>query len=227
MLVSSIQQGDSVIHIHVFILFQILFLFRLLQNIEQSSLCYTVGPRWLSILNIAVCREQSQTPSLSLPTIQNYYFSSGAKGPGPHSGCNWINTMNMKSLSSHMLVRQLSTFILPSPTHSPGNFWDPSELGYVLLRGFLLRYLALVFATRTLLGYPARLDPAVLCRWLQWVLGGPNVQTVEDGPPTSFVIQSVTLSLEPPSSQTEPLESTSLPLWGPTPSVNSDGEGEG
>ena len=53
------------------------------------------------------------------------------------------------------------------------------------------------------------------------------MQTVEDGPPTSFVIQSVTLSLEPPSSQTEPLESTSLPLWGPTPSVNSDGEGEG
>ena len=38
-LVSGVQQSDSVIHIHVFILFfQILFPFRLLHNIEQSSL---------------------------------------------------------------------------------------------------------------------------------------------------------------------------------------------
>ena len=43
-LVSGVQQSNSVIHIHMPILFQILFLFMLLQNIEQSSLCYTVGP---------------------------------------------------------------------------------------------------------------------------------------------------------------------------------------
>ena len=49
-LVSGVQQSDSVIHIHVPILFQIIFPFRLLYNIEQSSLCYTVGPCWLSIL---------------------------------------------------------------------------------------------------------------------------------------------------------------------------------
>ena len=42
MLVSGVQQSDSVIHIHVSILFQILFPFRLLQNLEQCSLCYTV-----------------------------------------------------------------------------------------------------------------------------------------------------------------------------------------
>ena len=54
MLVSGVQQSDSIIHIQVSILFQILFPFWLLQNIEQSSLCYTVGPCWLSILNIAV-----------------------------------------------------------------------------------------------------------------------------------------------------------------------------
>ena len=35
-LVSGVQQSDSVIHIHVSILFQILFPFRLLQSIEQS-----------------------------------------------------------------------------------------------------------------------------------------------------------------------------------------------
>ena len=49
MLISAVQQSDSVIHIHIFILFQILFPYRLLHNIEQSSLCYTVGPFWLSV----------------------------------------------------------------------------------------------------------------------------------------------------------------------------------
>ena len=41
--------------IHVSILFQILFAFKLLQSTEQNSLCYTVGPCWLSVLNTAVC----------------------------------------------------------------------------------------------------------------------------------------------------------------------------
>ena len=63
-LVSGVQQSDSVMHIHVAILFQILFPFRLLQSIEQSSLCYTVGPCWLSILNIVVCTCQAQTPNV-------------------------------------------------------------------------------------------------------------------------------------------------------------------
>ena len=30
-------------------------------HIQQSCLCYTVGPCWLSILNIAVCTCPSQT----------------------------------------------------------------------------------------------------------------------------------------------------------------------
>ena len=51
-IVSGVQQSDSVILIHGSILSQIFFPFRLLQNIEQSSQCYTVGPCWLSILNI-------------------------------------------------------------------------------------------------------------------------------------------------------------------------------
>ena len=55
MLVSGIQQSDSVIHICISFLFQILFPFRLLQDIEYSSLCYTVGPYGLSILYIVVC----------------------------------------------------------------------------------------------------------------------------------------------------------------------------
>ena len=53
-LVSGIQQSNSVIHISI--LFQILFPFRLLKSIEWSFLCYTtIGPCWLSILNLALC----------------------------------------------------------------------------------------------------------------------------------------------------------------------------
>ena len=51
--VSGIQHNDSVIHI--FILFQVLFSYRLSQNIEQTYLCYIVDPCWLSILYIEVC----------------------------------------------------------------------------------------------------------------------------------------------------------------------------
>ena len=49
-LVSGGQQSDSVIHVHIAILFQTLFYYRLLQAIEHSSLCCTVGPCSLSIL---------------------------------------------------------------------------------------------------------------------------------------------------------------------------------
>ena len=66
-LVSGVQQGDSVIHIHIFTLFRILFPFSLLQNIEQNSLCYTVGLCWLTILHIVACTYQSPNPSLFLP----------------------------------------------------------------------------------------------------------------------------------------------------------------
>ena len=46
-LVSGVQQSSSVIHIHR--IQETLFPFRLTQNIEQSSLCYAVGPCCLSI----------------------------------------------------------------------------------------------------------------------------------------------------------------------------------
>ena len=62
LLVWGVQKSDSLIHVHESILFQILLLFRLLHNIERSSLCYTIGLCWLFILNIAVCTSQTQTP---------------------------------------------------------------------------------------------------------------------------------------------------------------------
>ena len=62
MLVSGIQQSDSVIHISI--LYEIPFPFRLLQNIEQSSACYIVGPYWLSIFNICVLSRSVMSDSL-------------------------------------------------------------------------------------------------------------------------------------------------------------------
>ena len=53
----SVQYTDSFMHLNVcvcmciYILFQNLF-YKLLQNIECSSLCYTVGSCWLFILYI-------------------------------------------------------------------------------------------------------------------------------------------------------------------------------
>ena len=40
MLVSSVQQSDSVIHIYIHIVFQILFHHRLLQDIEENYIQY-------------------------------------------------------------------------------------------------------------------------------------------------------------------------------------------
>lgn len=48
-LVSGVQQRDSATYIHVSVPFQILFLYRSLQRVEQISLCCTVGPRYSSI----------------------------------------------------------------------------------------------------------------------------------------------------------------------------------
>ena len=47
MLIYTLQQSDSVSHN---VLFRILFHYSLPQDIEYSSLCYTAGPCWLSIL---------------------------------------------------------------------------------------------------------------------------------------------------------------------------------
>ena len=55
MIVSRGQKKDSIVHVYVCIFPQTPFPSRQTRNIEQSSLCRTVGPCWLSILHIAVC----------------------------------------------------------------------------------------------------------------------------------------------------------------------------
>ena len=100
MLVSGVQQSDSVIHTQVSILFQVLFPFRLLQITEQSSLCYTIGPCWLSILNIAVCTwKESYDKARQWIKKQRHHFAD--KGPysqsyGFSSGHVWIWELDHK-----------------------------------------------------------------------------------------------------------------------------------
>ena len=69
--VLGIQQSDSIIHVHIcvciylYILFQILFPYRLLKDSEYSSLCYIVDPSCLSVLCMVV---QFSSVAQSCPT---------------------------------------------------------------------------------------------------------------------------------------------------------------
>ena len=62
MIILGEQWRHSASHIHVSILSHDSSPTQLAHDLEQSSMCYTVGPWWLPILNIAVCTEPSQTP---------------------------------------------------------------------------------------------------------------------------------------------------------------------
>ena len=62
-LISAVQQSDSVIFVYTFF-FNVLFRYGLSQDIEYSFLCYTLGPCFLSILNVMVC-------ILSIPDSQS------------------------------------------------------------------------------------------------------------------------------------------------------------
>ena len=57
-LVSSVQQSESVIH--VFMLCKLLFPYRLLQNTEWSSQCFTLGPCGLSMIMGFPCSSVSK-----------------------------------------------------------------------------------------------------------------------------------------------------------------------
>ena len=60
--ISEEQQRDSATHIYLSILPNTPLPSRLPYSIEQDSMCYTVSPCWLSILNITVYTCPSQTP---------------------------------------------------------------------------------------------------------------------------------------------------------------------
>ena len=87
-LVSGVQQSDSVIRMHMFIPFYILFSYKLSQNVEQSSLCYSVGPCRSSYIQRYVCLF-IQTPDLSLWQPQLCY------------ACESVSVLQIGSLVSY------------------------------------------------------------------------------------------------------------------------------
>ena len=110
----------SAIRTHISPLFWISFPFRSPQSIEQSSLCYTVGSHWLSILYIVliVYMCQSQSPSSSHPPPSPLVrvliaallqaLSGGLSGQGTGS---WLSQ-----------GRGCSAF--PLPLLAPGSSWE-------------------------------------------------------------------------------------------------------
>ena len=102
LLAIGVQQSDSVICIHVSVLFQILFPFGFL----QSSLCYIVGPYRLSNLYIAMCTCQpklSVYPSpLPFPLVTIKSFSKSMKSVLPMS--SFVSFVHMHPPISNIIL---------------------------------------------------------------------------------------------------------------------------
>ena len=81
MLVSDVQQRDSVIHMYMFLI--VFYSIRLSRDMEHSSLCYTIGPCCLSILYIIVWGFQVALVVKNPPANAG---DSGDTGSIPRSG---------------------------------------------------------------------------------------------------------------------------------------------
>ena len=102
------------------ILFQILSPFRLLHNIEQSSLCYTVGPCWSSILKTAyILKGTMSIPnSLTIPSprsVYSFFLSSffflpchaNVGSSFPNQGLNLLPLQPKHSHLNHWPTREI------------------------------------------------------------------------------------------------------------------------
>ena len=74
------------LYIHVYPFFQILFHYSLLQDIEYSSLCYTVNACCLSILYLAVCINPILPIYPSPPSPQRGIFARKVSSWNPRAG---------------------------------------------------------------------------------------------------------------------------------------------
>ena len=83
LLVSGVQQSDSVIHIYVSIVFQILFPFRLLHNIEQSSLCVAKDLVTYAFQIQQCIRVHPKLPSYSSPPQPIFCLPASTHLPPP------------------------------------------------------------------------------------------------------------------------------------------------
>ena len=95
-------------YIYIYILFQILFPFRSLQNIKQHPLCYTVGPCWLSIVSLSFSLNptvyKAHVPGLEVLWhklgLVFSHFSWGIKHSGTRVGI--LSTRNDPVVKEHL-----------------------------------------------------------------------------------------------------------------------------
>ena len=114
----------------------------------ELLLCYTVGPCWLSILNIAVCACPSQAhypfPPATLSSFGKWYYSDDCSGK-----CTWRPNSVESSLCP--LLPEISSFQWNwcfSPTSIPfRKWWDSSGDDIVAGNGHLPRLMIVPAAT--------------------------------------------------------------------------------
>jgi len=126
--VSGGQQRNSAIPIHVSILPQTPLPSRLPHDIEQSSLCYTVGYCWLSISSTAVCTCQSQAPFLKLKLIYNVVLTSAIQ-----QNDSIIHTYILLNIIFHYSLSQDTEYSSLCYTVRPCFIFCSSYLSMVLL----------------------------------------------------------------------------------------------
>ena len=97
MLVSGVRQSDSVIHIHVSILFRVFFPLRLLQNTEHISLYYSVGPFWLFSYYLRVCFMFIYLAALGL-SCTTWALRSSLRREGSFSCGLWTLSWDIRDL---------------------------------------------------------------------------------------------------------------------------------
>ena len=76
LLISAVEQSDSVAHIYAFLFKNLLFHYDLSQDIEYSSLCYTIGLDCLSIpyVKAYICYAPPPTPFTWPPPRQQLFL---------------------------------------------------------------------------------------------------------------------------------------------------------
>ena len=122
-MVSGARQRDSAIHTHVSILLQTPVPSRLPHNSEQSSLCYTVGPCWLSIYSIAVCTCPSQVHVHEYPFPSPFPPAAAAKSLQPcPTLCDPVDSSPQAPLSAGFSRQEYwSGLPFPSPPSPVSN----------------------------------------------------------------------------------------------------------
>ena len=140
--VSNVQQSDSVIHIHVSVLFQILSPFRLLQNVEFPVLynrsLLVIYFKYNSVYMLI------QPPDLSLPTLVTIRLFSASVSL--FLFCKYVHLCHVYCAPFchvcifHVKLQVLKLFRVPSKLIFQSWSLVFSPLGYALIEAFFSPY---------------------------------------------------------------------------------------